>query len=224
MIDESEHLDGRKARGNKRRAEIIDATLAIVTRDGAAGVTHRTVAKQAGITTSLSAYYFATLDDLLVAALSSVADAYTARIRQIIDGPGDKLRCLAELIAESAGPGRERALAERELSTLAARRPALAPVARRWRENIAELAATLTDDPEAVAALVAASDGLCTAILIDNAPADPDYVHRILTRAIQGTTLRSSLERAAVWRCLRIAQDPGARHRPPADFPSKGTA
>ncbi|MER7356535.1 TetR/AcrR family transcriptional regulator [Nonomuraea dietziae] len=186
MIDESEHLDGRKARGNKRRAEIIDATLAIVTRDGAAGVTHRTVAKQAGITTSLSAYYFATLDDLLVAALSSVADAYTARIRQIIDGPGDKLRCLAELIAESAGPGRERALAERELSTLAARRPALAPVARRWRENIAELAATLTDDPEAVAALVAASDGLCTAILIDNAPADPDYVHRILTRAIQG--------------------------------------
>lgn len=104
MIDESEHLDGRKARGNKRRAEIIDATLAIVTRDGAAGVTHRTVAKQAGITTSLSAYYFATLDDLLVAALSSVADAYTARIRQIIDGPGDKLRCLAELIAESAGP------------------------------------------------------------------------------------------------------------------------
>ncbi|MEU7983345.1 TetR family transcriptional regulator [Streptosporangium canum] len=184
MDGESEHVDGRKARGNKRRAEIIDATLAIVTRDGAAGVTHRTVAKQAGITTSLSTYYFATLDDLLVAALSSVADTYTTRIRQIIDSPGDKLRGLAELIAESAGPGRERALAERELSTLAARRPALAPVARRWRENVAELAATLTDDPEAIAALVAASDGLCTAILIDNAPADTDYVRRILTRAI----------------------------------------
>ncbi|MEV4183816.1 TetR family transcriptional regulator [Streptosporangium canum] len=184
MDDESEHIDGRKARGNKRRAEIIDATLAIVTRDGAAGVTHRTVAKQAGITTSLSTYYFATLDDLLVAALSSVADAYTTRIRQILDGPGDKLRGLAELIVASAGPGRERALAERELSTLAARRPALAPVARRWRENVAELAATLTDDPEAIAALVAASDGLCTAILIDNAPADTDYVRRILTRAI----------------------------------------
>ncbi|MDF5757373.1 TetR family transcriptional regulator [Spongiactinospora sp. TRM90649] len=184
MNDGDEHIDGRKARGNRRRAEIIDATLAIVMRDGAAGVTHRTVANQAGITTSLSTYYFATLDDLLVAALSSVADTYTARIRQIAEGPGDRLRGLAELIAESAGPGRARALAERELSTLAARRPALAPVARRWRENIAELAATLTDDPEAVAALVVASDGLCTAILIDNAPADPDYVHRILGRAI----------------------------------------
>ncbi|NUT41602.1 MAG: TetR family transcriptional regulator [Thermoactinospora sp.] len=177
-------VDGRRARGDKRRAEIIEATLAVVNRDGAAGVTHRTVAKQAGITVSLSTYYFATLDDLLVAALSSVADTYTARIRQIIDEPGDKLRSLAELIVESGGSGRERALAERELSTLAARRPALAPVARQWRENIAELAATLTDDELSVAALVAASDGLCTAILIDNIPADTDNVQRVLARAL----------------------------------------
>src|SRR5690606_31745135 len=163
-----EQVDGRRARGAKRRAEIIDATLAVVTRDGAAGVTHRTVAKQAGITTSLSTYYFATLDDLLVAALSTVADTYTARIREIMESPGDKLRGLAELIVESAGPGRDRALAERELSTLAARRPTRAPVALRWRADIAELAATLTDDAEAIAALVATSDGLCTALLLDN--------------------------------------------------------
>ncbi|MCX4386829.1 hypothetical protein OG777_07785 [Micromonospora peucetia] len=181
---EGQPVDGRRARGDKRRAEIIEATLAVVTRDGAAGVTHRTVAKQAGITTSLSTYYFTALDDLLVAALSSVADTYTARIRQIIDEPGDKLHGLAELIVESGGPGRERALAERELSTLAARRPALAPVARQWRENVAELAATLTNDPEAIAALVAASDGLCTAILIDNIPADTDYVQRVLSQAL----------------------------------------
>lgn len=185
MSDGEEHpIDGRRARGDKRRAEIIEATLAVVTRDGAAGVTHRTVARQAGISTSLSTYYFATLDDLLVATLAGVVDAYTARIRRMIDDPGDKLRGLAELIAESGGPGRERALAERELSTLAARRPALAPVARQWRENVAELAATLTDDPQSIAALVAASDGLCTAILIDNVPADPDFVHRVLSHAI----------------------------------------
>lgn len=177
-------LDGRRARGQKRRAEIIDATLAVVTRDGAAGVTHRTVAAQAGVATSLSTYYFATLDDLLVAALSSVADTYTARIRAIVDGPGDKLSALAELIAESGGPGRERALAERELSTLAARRPALRPVARRWRDNIAELGTALTNDPRAVDALVAASDGLCTAILIDNSPADTGHIRSVLQRVL----------------------------------------
>ncbi|MGY2075579.1 MULTISPECIES: hypothetical protein [unclassified Blastococcus] len=48
------------------------------------------------------------------------------------------------IIAESVGPGRERALAERQLSTLAARRPALRPVARRWRDRVAELARTQT--------------------------------------------------------------------------------
>jgi DNA-binding transcriptional regulator YbjK len=179
-----EPVDGRRARRAKRRAEIIEATLAVVLREGAAGVTHRAVATQAGVATSLSIYYFATLDDLLVAALSSVADRYTERIRRIIDGPGDKLRGLAALIVESAGPGREKALAERELSTLAARRPALAPIARHWRENVAALAATLTDDPHAVDAVVAASDGLCTAILIENVPADTDHVHRILAHAL----------------------------------------
>lgn len=184
MTDQEERVDGRFARGAKRRAEIIDATLAVVTRDGAAGVTHRTVAKQAGINASLSTYYFATLDDLLVAALTSVADTYTAKIRQIIDAPGDKLTGLAELIAETAGPGRERALAERELATLAARRPALRPIARRWRENIAELAATLTDDPTAIASLVFASDGLCTAILLDSGPADPRHIHAVLEGSI----------------------------------------
>lgn len=184
VSDDGPAVDGRRARGDKRRAEIIEATLAVVTRDGAAGVTHRAVAEQAGITLSLITYHFATLDDLLVAALTTVADAYTVRIRDIIEGPGDGLAGLADLIAESVGPGRERAVAERELTTLAARRPALRPVARRWREDIGELAAAITDDPEAGAALAAASDGLCTALLLDQAPADTDHIQAVLGRAV----------------------------------------
>jgi TetR/AcrR family transcriptional regulator, regulator of biofilm formation and stress response len=180
---EHDALDGRKLRGRRRRAQIIEATLAIVHRDGASGVTHRTVAKQAGITTSLTLYYFATLDDLLVAALTSVTDEYTHRIRELIDSD-DPLAGLALLIAESAGPGRERALAERELSTLAARRPALRPIARRWRENVAALARTQTDEPDAVEALVAVSDGLCANILLNDDRADPDHIRAVLSSAL----------------------------------------
>lgn len=182
---EHDTLDGRRERGRRRRAQIIEATLAVVRRDGAAGVTHRTVAKEAGITTSLTLYYFATLDDLLVAALTSVTDEYTRRIRRLIESADDPVGGLARLIAESAGEGRERALAERELSTLAARRPVLRPAARRWRDNVAELARTRTDDPDAVAAFVALSDGLCTAILLGDGEADPDRI-----RAVLGTALR----------------------------------
>jgi DNA-binding transcriptional regulator YbjK len=182
--DEPDTVDGRRIRGQRRRAQIIEATLAIVHRDGASGVTHRTVAKQAGITTSLTLYYFATLDDLLVAALTSVTDAYTHRIRELIECETDPLAGLALLIAESAGPGRERALAERELSTLAARRPALRPAARRWRDNVAELARTQTDDPDAVDAFVALSDGLCANILLNDDQADPDHIRAVLRRAL----------------------------------------
>lgn len=182
--DKTEHRRVRSARGEKRRAEIIEATLAVITRDGASGVTHRTVAKQAGISTSLSVYYFDSLDDLLVAALSTVADAYTARIREIIDSPGDNLRGLAELIVGCAAEGRERALAERELCTLAARRPALAPLAARWRQEIGELVATVADSPDAITAATVAADGLSTAVQLGTVPAETDHVHRILRKAI----------------------------------------
>lgn len=186
MAVEEPTTDGRRLRGQRRRAQIIDATLTIVNRDGAAGLTHRTVAKEAGITTSLTLYYFATLDDLLIAALTSVTDEYTRRIRGLIDLDTDagKIGGLARLIAESAGPGRERALAERELSTLAARRPALRPEASRWRDNVARLARTLTDDADAVEAFVALSDGLCTAILLDGREADPGHIKTVLAKAL----------------------------------------
>ncbi len=184
VADEPDPVDGRTLRGQRRRAQIIEATLTIVRRDGASGVTHRTVAKEAGITASLTLYYFATLDDLLVAALTSVTDAYTRRIRELVDTEDDPVDGLARLIAESAGPGRERALAERELSTLAARRPALRPAARSWRDNVADLARTQTDDPDAVEAFVALCDGLCAAILLDDRDADPDHIRAVLGKAL----------------------------------------
>ncbi|RZQ60164.1 TetR/AcrR family transcriptional regulator [Amycolatopsis suaedae] len=184
MDQASPPVDGRRARGQRRRAEIIAATLRVVERDGAAGVTHRTVAREADVPTSLSVYYFATLDDLLVAALTTVADEYERKLRAILDAGGDPLTGLAELLAESAGEGRGRALAERELSTLAARRPALRPVARRWRDMVAEIGRGQTGDPLAVEALVAASDGLCAAILMGGERPDVERVRGVLARSL----------------------------------------
>jgi DNA-binding transcriptional regulator YbjK len=176
--------DGRRARGQRRRAEIIDATLRVVQRDGAAGVTHRTVAREAGVPTSLTAYYFATLDDLLIAALSAVAEEYVGQLRQIIARGGDELDGLAELIAATGGSGRTRALAERELSTLAARRPALRPTARRWRDAVAEIARRRTSNPRAVEALVAATDGLCANILLGGEQPNVGRLRAVLAHAL----------------------------------------
>jgi DNA-binding transcriptional regulator YbjK len=179
--------DGRRARGQQRRAEIINATLRVIERDGAAGVTHRAVAREADTTTSLTTYYFTTLDDLLVAALSAIADEYVQQLRQITEN-ADPLIGLAELIATSSSSGRTRALAERELSTLAARRPALRPVAHRWRDAVAEIARLHTTDPTAVEALVAAADGLCTAILIQDHQPNPARIRRVLAQTLNITS------------------------------------
>ncbi|NDL58946.1 TetR family transcriptional regulator [Phytoactinopolyspora mesophila] len=176
--------DGRRARGERRRAEIIDATLRVVERDGAAGVTHRTVAREADVPTSLTTYYFATLDDLLVAALTAVAEEYVGQLGAIIEQGRDEIGGLAEVIAAAAGPGRRRALAERELSTLAARRPALRPIARLWRETVADIARRHTTDPLAVDAMVAAADGMCTAILLEGERPDVVKVRAVLLRAL----------------------------------------
>lgn len=155
--------DGRRARGRRRREEIIAATLRVVERDGVAGVTHRTVAREADVPASSAVYYFATLDDLLVAALTAASDTYMDQLRNI---DGDPVEGLARIIADAGGPGRGRALAERELTLLAARRPALRPTSRRWREAVAEVAHRYTDDPSRVQQFVAIADGLCVRVLL----------------------------------------------------------
>jgi TetR/AcrR family transcriptional regulator, regulator of biofilm formation and stress response len=177
-------VDGRRARGRRRRSEIIEATLRVIERDGADGVTHRTVAREAGVPTSLSTYYFATLDDLLVAALSTVADEYTDELSKLSEQGDQDIAGLAAIIANSGGTGRKRALAERELSTLAARRPALRPMARTWRVAVADIARRRTSDQVAVDAFVAAADGLCTAILIEGADPDPQAIRSVLLRIL----------------------------------------
>lgn len=177
--------DGRRARGVRRRAELIGATLRVVERDGAAGVTHRTVAKEAGTPTSLATYYFATLDDLLVAALTDVSERYEHMLRAILDRGHDELGGLAELVAAAAtDPGRGRALAERELSTLAARRPALRGLAHGWRRQVAEIGRRYTADPTAIAALVAAVDGLCASVLLAETPPATEWLRSVLAHAM----------------------------------------
>jgi DNA-binding transcriptional regulator YbjK len=185
--------DGRRARGARRRAELIAATLRVVERDGAAGVTHRTVAREAGTPTSLATYYFATLDALLVAALADVGEHYERTLREIIDRGHDELGELAGLIAGAAtDPGRGRALAERELSTLAARRPALRGLAHRWRQQVSQIGRLYTTDPTALAALVAAVDGLCASVLLADTPPDRDRLRAVLARALGADALRST--------------------------------
>ena len=179
-------VDGRRARGDRRRTAIIAATLAVVEREGVAGVTHRTVAREASVSASSALYYFATLDDLLVAALSAAAVEYDDQFAALRRGGASPLDAVAELIADCGAAGRQRALAERELTLLAARRPPLRPLAQRWPDLVAAAAREHTDDPVAVANVVAAADGMCTRVLLEPSVTPTAEVRAVLHHALRG--------------------------------------
>ncbi|MEU6996739.1 TetR family transcriptional regulator [Nonomuraea sp. NPDC046570] len=164
--------DGRRLKGERRRQELIEATLRVVARDGASGVTHRTVAREAGLPTTASTYYFAGIDDLLCAALTSVMDKDAARVQRLTaetETLEEGLRGLAEMMADSAADPADR-LADNELYLLAARRPELREPVRRWLEAVAAFARRHTDDPMRVRLFVGALDGLCLQSLLVERP------------------------------------------------------
>jgi DNA-binding transcriptional regulator YbjK len=160
-------VDGRRVRGEQRRSELLAATLAVIERDGVAGVSHRAVAAQADVSVASITYHFPTLDDLLVAALRSAADDLAAEL----DGRGSELGArpadeLARLIEHSVVRRRGRSLALYELYLYAARRPELRDTAGAWLEPLTGIARTFTADPQKARLLVAALDGLLMQALI----------------------------------------------------------
>jgi AcrR family transcriptional regulator len=61
---------------SETRTLLVDATEALMLREGYAAVTSRRVAAEAGVTPPLVHYYFATLDDLFLAVLRRRADEH----------------------------------------------------------------------------------------------------------------------------------------------------
>ncbi len=55
----------RRSKGERTRERILDATLAVIADQGLRGVTHRAVAGEAGVQTSLTTYYFKDIEDLI---------------------------------------------------------------------------------------------------------------------------------------------------------------
>ncbi|TDW30954.1 TetR/AcrR family transcriptional regulator [Cryobacterium psychrophilum] len=178
--------DGRIARGIDRRKSIIAATLRVIEGHGVAGVSHRTVAAQADVRPSLVAYYFSTLDDLLVAALTCASEEYDLQYASLLERGSAPLVAIATIIADAGGSGRGRALAEREMILMAARRPALRSLTTKWPDLVGRAAAIHTSDPVAIEALVAITDGICAQVLLsdENDPISPDeilaHLHRTL--------------------------------------------
>ncbi|CCK30953.1 TetR family transcriptional regulator [Streptomyces davaonensis JCM 4913] len=170
----------------ERRQRIIDAAIRVVGQKGLAGLTHRSVAAEADVPLGSTTYHFATLDELMVAALRQANEGFAKVIAArgaLTDPTADLAQELAGWIGEWLAGDRTGVELECELYLAALRRPALRPVAAEWATDLAELLARRTD-PVTARALVALMDGICLQVLLTGVPYDEEYAREILGRVI----------------------------------------
>ncbi|GAA2289181.1 TetR family transcriptional regulator [Streptomyces kunmingensis] len=170
----------------ERRQRIIDAAIRVVGEKGIAGLSHRTVAAEADVPLGSTTYHFATLDELMVAALRQANEGFAKVVaaRGAFDDPRRDLADeLAGLLGEWLGGERTGVELEYELYLAALRRPALRPVAAEWGQDLAGPLAERTD-PVTARALVALLDGICLQVLLTGGEYDAAYTREMLARLI----------------------------------------
>ena len=109
-----------------RQADIADAAIATLARDGMRGLTHRAVDRAAGLPEGSASYYYRTRQALLQATVERLAELDIADAPAL---PQQDLEAFADATAEILQSwlttGRQRQLARYELSLEATRRPEL---------------------------------------------------------------------------------------------------
>ncbi|MET9533967.1 TetR family transcriptional regulator [Streptomyces sp. NPDC006649] len=174
-----------------RRDRIIDAAIRVVADHGISGLSHRSVAAEADVPLGSTTYHFATLDELLVAALRKVSDEPQTAVEgwaRALAGPGEGLAGrLTTLLGRLVAGDRSRVRLEYELYLAALRREALRPVAAEWLDSFVEVVrAQVGGDAATARALVALIDGLLIQLLLTGRAFDPDEVREALVRIIGG--------------------------------------
>ncbi|MER5895189.1 TetR family transcriptional regulator [Streptomyces sp. NPDC001876] len=172
----------------ERRDRIIDAAIRVVADRGIAGLSHRSVAAEADVPLGSTTYHFASLDELLIAALRRCNDNFARVAREsayLADPEADLADELTRLLTECFEGGRGPLELEYELYLAALRRPALRPVAAEWTDGVSRLLADRTD-PATARALVALLDGISLQVLLTGSDFDAEYAREMLARIVDG--------------------------------------
>ncbi len=170
---------GRRRRADVRREEILDATLAVVVRDGLAAVRVGDVAEVLGVSSGLVFYHFGTKDALVAEAFAHAVERDLARLAEAVRGehePVERLRRVLELYGPTGTASGwllwidAWALAQHEAEI----RQTLRRLDRRWTEALREVVEdgvargsfTCADPAATVARVSALLDGLAVAVLV----------------------------------------------------------
>jgi DNA-binding transcriptional regulator YbjK len=178
-VDSEPKVDGRRARGERARLALFQATLAIIEREGIAGVTHRNVTREAGLPATSAAYHFATINDLLEQTLLW-ADQAAAESLAACEADPDPIAAFTRWFVADFADERARVIAEYELFLYAARHPAMLPTARRWLTDLSALVDTWTQSRRATRTICAYIDGILLQMLVTGEKPNPKAVEETI--------------------------------------------
>jgi DNA-binding transcriptional regulator YbjK len=158
-----------RARGHARREALLRAAVEVVAERGVAGATHREIAARAGVPLSTTSYFFASIDDLVLAALREFAAGQVAELEAIaraISASGASAEAvLAALVDALFAVPVQASVAQFEAYLEATRRPELRPEVQSVLGAFEALAdstlraAGVSRAAEAARAFVALADG-----------------------------------------------------------------
>ncbi|MFI8852245.1 TetR family transcriptional regulator [Streptomyces sp. 891-h] len=171
----------------ERRQRIIDAAIRTVELKGISALSHRSVAAEADVPLGSTTYHFASLDDLLVAALRQVTCGPQSGLETWdaeLSGDEPLLDALTRILEEYTSGAHGRIRLEYELYLAALRRPALQPVAAAWIDDWVEVVGRHTADLATARALAALIDGLLLQFLLTDRPFDRAEVRSALARVL----------------------------------------
>jgi TetR/AcrR family transcriptional regulator, regulator of biofilm formation and stress response len=143
--------EGRRVRGPNdphRRERIIEAAMRVISRSGVEALTHRAIAKEAGVPLGSTTYYFKTLDDIIVAALEQAIHDDTDKLERWaegIQGPDDVANALTRRIMEDSAD-LEREVVWYRLFLWGATDPATQEISYRWSQLMTKILERFVDD------------------------------------------------------------------------------
>ena len=196
--------DSQDGLGERRRRELVEATIRSIARHGIADASVEKITDEAGMSRSAIRYHFGSKGDLLVAVYRSIADDFRRRLDRPMEGgvrrhPLARINAWFEILFRPPYLQRHMLSAWIGLTHAAETDPQLRATNREiygWQraslaQDLAEAAAhkgVSLDADRAAAALMALMDGLWLELTIDPDKFDPkdgetickDFVQRLL--------------------------------------------
>jgi DNA-binding transcriptional regulator YbjK len=183
------------SKGERRRQQLVTAAAELLRAGGFDAVRHRAVADRAGLPLASTTYYFASLDDLVTAAVEQTSRDELAEGRAQLDrspAAADPAELVLDLLLgpESRDGGLDAVLLRYERLVGAGRRPYLAPLMRELRPELDALLAEILHrnghdlHPVALRDLVSLVDGAVVSALIEADPNPRAAAREVLLRTL----------------------------------------